>query len=132
MSLKKSNKVSAEFSMASMTDVIFLLLIFFMLTANFVRIQPFDLPESDSQTVAATSVIVTINRDGKYTLDNVDIGENDLETGIRQKVAELDDPENTTVTIVAELGVPFDRVTQIMNIAARLRAKAIIATQPRS
>lgn len=118
--------------MASMTDVIFLLLIFFMLTANFVRIQPFDLPESDSQTVAATSVIVTINRDGKYTLDNVDIGENDLETGIRQKVAELDDPENTTVTIVAELGVPFDRVTQIMNIAARLRAKAIIATQPRS
>lgn len=118
--------------MASMTDVIFLLLIFFMLTANFVRIQPFDLPESDSQTVAATSVIVTIDANGEYTLDNQEIEKGALETGIRTKVAELEDVEHTTVTIVAEKGVPFELVTEVMNIAARMRAKAIIATQPRS
>lgn len=43
MGLKKRNKVNAEFSMSSLTDIIFLLLIFFMLTATFVRIEPFEL-----------------------------------------------------------------------------------------
>ncbi len=133
MALHKRARVSAEFSMASMTDVIFLLLIFFMLTSNFVRIQPFDLPESDSKTVAATSVIVQIDRFGTYTLNNAEVDESVLEVAVRNAVAELDetDRENTTVTIVAEKGVPFERVTQVMNIAARLRARAIIATQPR-
>ena len=134
MALHKRARVSAEFSMASMTDVIFLLLIFFMLTSNFVRIQPFDLPESDSKTVAATSVIVQIDRFGSYTLNNAEVSEDVLEVAVRNAVAELDeaDRENTTVTIVAEKGVPFERVTQVMNIAARLRARAIIATQPRT
>ena len=45
--------------MSSLTDIIFLLLIFFMLTSNFVKIQPFELPESDSKTVAPTSAVVT-------------------------------------------------------------------------
>ncbi|MCB0682601.1 MAG: biopolymer transporter ExbD, partial [Saprospiraceae bacterium] len=57
MALKKRSKVSAEFSMSSLTDIIFLLLIFFMLTSNFVKIQPFELPESDSKTVAPTSAV---------------------------------------------------------------------------
>ena len=72
MGLKKRNKVSAEFSMSSLTDIIFLLLIFFMLTSNFVQIQPFELPESDSKTVAATSIVVSIEKDGTHTLNNAE------------------------------------------------------------
>lgn len=70
MGLKKRNKVSPEFSMSSLTDIIFLLLIFFMLTSNFVRIQPFPLPKSDSKTVAPISVVVTIETDGRMTVNN--------------------------------------------------------------
>ena len=70
--LKKRNKVSAEFSMSSLTDIIFLLLIFFMLTSTLVKIQPFDLPKSDSKTVASTSVVVTVDKGGKHTLNNED------------------------------------------------------------
>ncbi|HMR43981.1 MAG TPA: biopolymer transporter ExbD, partial [Saprospiraceae bacterium] len=69
MGLVRRKKVSAEFSMASLTDIIFLLLIFFMLTSNFVGIRPFDLPESDSKTVAANSLFVTIEKSGTYTFN---------------------------------------------------------------
>lgn len=132
MGLKKRSKVSAEFSMSSLTDIIFLLLIFFMLTSTLVKIQPFDLPESDSKTVAATSVVVTIDKGGKFTLNNKDISSGALERGLRQKVGESENKDNLSVTIVAEVGTPFDNVVKVMNIAARLRVKAIIATQPKT
>lgn len=130
MGLHKRSKVSAEFSMSSLTDIIFLLLIFFMLTSNFVKIQPFELPESNSKTVAATSVVVTIEQDGRHTLNNVEINPRALDRALRQAIRTSDNQENATVTIVAQKGTPFDRVVNVMNIAARLRAKAIIATEP--
>lgn len=132
MGLKKRSKVSAEFSMSSLTDIIFLLLIFFMLTSTLVRIQPFPLPKSDSKTVAPTSVVVTIEKSGKYTLNNKEINSNVLEKALRQQVRAAEQKENVTVTIVAETGTPFDEVVKVMNMAAKLKAKAIIATEPKS
>jgi len=132
MGLKKRNKVSAEFSMSSLTDIIFLLLIFFMLTSNFVQIQPFELPESDSKTVAATSIVVSIEKDGTHTLNNQDISARALEKVLRKEVRTTDNRENVTVTIVSEVGTPWQAVRNVMNIAAKLKVKAIIATQPRS
>lgn len=131
MGLKKRNKVNAEFSLSSLTDIIFLLLIFFMLTSNFVRIQPFELPESDSKTVAATSVVVTIEKSGRHTLNNKDISARALEKALRREVRNAEDQNDVTVTIVAEKGTPFDRVVKVMEMAGRLRVKAILATQPK-
>lgn len=130
MGLKKRNKVSAEFSMSSLTDIIFLLLIFFMLTSNMVKIQPFPLPKSDSKTVASTSVVVTIEQSGKFTLNNKEISGLALERALRQQVRTMENRDNVAVTIVAEIGTPFDEVVRVMNIAAKLKVKAIIATEP--
>ncbi len=130
MGLKKRNKVSAEFSMSSLTDIIFLLLIFFMLTSNMVKIQPFALPKSDSKTVASTSVVVTIEKSGKFTLNNKEISGLALERALRQQVRTMENRDNVAVTIVAEIGTPFDEVVRVMNIAAKLKVKAIIATEP--
>lgn len=130
MGLKKRNKVSAEFSMSSLTDIIFLLLIFFMLTSNMVKIQPFALPKSDSKTVASTSVVVTIEQSGKFTLNNKEISGLALERALRQQVRTMENRDNVAVTIVAEIGTPFDEVVRVMNIAAKLKVKAIIATEP--
>ena len=69
MGLKKRSKVSAEFSMSSLTDIIFLLLIFFMLTSSLVRFDQFDLPTSDAQTMAPTNIVVTVAANGKYTVN---------------------------------------------------------------
>lgn len=134
MALKSRNKTSAEFSMASLTDVIFLLLIFFMLNSQLVSIKPFDLPKSDSKTVAPTNLVVAIEKNGTHTLNNVEIDPRALEQGLRQEITGLpqDELQHLTVTIVAETGTPFDYVKDVMEVAARLRARAIIATQPKS
>lgn len=131
MGLKKRNKVSAEFSMSSLTDIIFLLLIFFMLTATFIQIHNVELPESDSKTVASTALSVTVNREGEFYLNGQQVPGRSLESGIRQAVNEADDRAQVTITIVAETGVPFENVSRIMQIASDLKLRAIIATQPR-
>lgn len=132
MGLKRQSKVSAEFSMSSLTDIIFLLLIFFMLTSNMVRIEPFELPVSDSKTVAATSVVVSISKAGEWKLNGEAIPKAALSRGIRNKIKEAQAKEDVTVTIVAEKGVPFSRIEPIIEIAARNRVKAMLATQPTS
>lgn len=132
MGLKKSSKISAEFSMSSLTDIIFLLLIFFMLTSTFVQIQPFDLPESDSKTVASTDIVVGIDADGKYTLNNQEIPKSGLKKALQLKLQEVDNQDNPYVTIVSEVNNKFNETLYVMKIANQLRAKAIIATQPKS
>jgi biopolymer transport protein ExbD len=130
--LKKRNKVSAEFSMSSLTDIIFLLLIFFMLTSTLANTPPFQLPESDSKTVAPTSVNVAIKADGSFILDNVDVNERALEKVLRQKIRNMQNQEGVTITIVAEVGTPFNDVVKVMKVAGKLKVRAIIATQPRT
>ncbi len=131
MGLKKRSKVSAEFSMSSLTDIIFLLLIFFMLTANFVKIENFEIPKSDSKTVAPTSIAVSLAKDGTISLNGKDISMSKLSRAVRTELAKQEDRANATVTIVAEVGVPFERVVDVMNIAKQLRMKAILATSPK-
>jgi len=130
MGLKKRNKVSPEFSMSSLTDIIFLLLIFFMLTANFVQIKPYELPKSDSKTVAPTSIAVAISKKGEFSLNSKDMPFRKLRGAIKEELAKGDNQKNATITIAAEVGTPFEHVTSVMNIAKNMRMKAILATQP--
>ncbi len=132
MGLKKRSKVNAEFSMSSLTDIIFLLLIFFMLTANFVRVDNFELPKSDSKTVAPMSMTVSIEKSGKFTLNGNEIGLGSLKKALQLELRKTENRDHATVAIVAEVGVPFEKVQDVMNIVAGLKAKAIIATQPKS
>lgn len=131
MELKKRNKVSAEFSMSSLTDIIFLLLIFFMLTATFIQIQNVELPQSDSKTVASTSIAVTYEKSGAISLNGLEINPSRLEQEVRRAYAESENKEGATLTIVAEVGVPFERLRPAITIASKMGINAIIATQAR-
>ena len=128
--MKRRNKVSAEFSMSSLTDIIFLLLIFFMLTSSMVQIN-IELPESDSKTVAPSDITVMITNAGKVTLNGKKIQIANVRSAIQKEVAKQSNKENATVAIVAEKGVDWQHVNRVMVIAGRLGLKAIIATQPR-
>lgn len=132
MGLKKRNKTSAEFSMSSLTDIIFLLLIFFMLTSTLVKIEPFELPKSNSKTVAPTSVVVAITKDGQHKIGGEVIPERSLTRVLSNEILKSDEAEreNYTITIVAEVDTPFEYVVNIMKIAASLKVNAIIATEP--
>ncbi len=131
MALKRRNKTSAEFSMASLTDVIFLLLIFFVLTSKLVRITPFELPESDSKTLAPVTVVVEVGEDGRYKLSGKTMGRRQLEASLRKQLKGVKNSRDITLTIAAQKDQAFDRVIDVIEIAGKLKVKAILATQPK-
>jgi biopolymer transport protein ExbD len=131
MALKKRSKISAEFSMSSLTDIIFLLLIFFMLTSTLVKIEAVDLPESDTKTVAPVSVAVMLYRSGIYRIESSQVAEIDLEKVLLNKYEDSAKNADFTVTIVAEKGTPFEKVVRILTLAEKMKVKAILATQPK-
>jgi len=116
--------------MSSLTDIIFLLLIFFMLTASLVQIN-IQLPQSDSKTIAPTdyTIILTVDGSTKYNGRMVEISQ--VEGMILQEYKASENKDNATVAIVSEVGVPWKRVNRVLGIANKLKMRAIIATQPR-
>ena len=131
MALKRRNKTSAEFSMASLTDVIFLLLIFFVLTSKLVKISTQDLPESDSTTVAPVTVIVEINEQGQYLYGGQTMTVGQVESALRQRLQGMENPSDITLTIAAQKDVAFDYVVDLIQLAGKFKVKAILATNPR-
>ena len=134
MGLTRRSKISAEFSMSSLTDIIFLLLIFFMLTSTLIRVKPFALPKSDAKTVAPTSVVVSIERNGQHTVNGRPLEKGSVRGALNQalQLNKEEDKARFTVTIVAEVGTPFDYVVEVMQMANQMGVKAIIATEPRN
>ena len=115
--------------MSSMTDIIFMLLIFFMLTSTLVKFLPFKLPESDQRTTGNAKTIVSVEKNGRLMVNNVPVIPANLEPTLRAAVRAQEKP---TITIAAETGVPFDQVTRLMAIANRLKARTVLATAPRN
>ena len=128
--MKKRNKVSAEFSMSSLTDIIFLLLIFFMLTSSIVQINV-DLPQSDSKTVAPTDLAVQLFKSGKIMVNGKNTTKKNLEKRIAVELKPQKNKDNGTISIIAETGVNWTEIHNVMKIASGLEIKAIIATAPR-
>lgn len=125
----------AEVNMSSMTDIIFMLLVFFMLTSTLVKFMQYKLPESDQRTKNKVSTIVGIEKTGRLTVNNYPVRGEQLEATLRSALyangrVVLMNPA-PSVTIAAEIGVPFEDVNKIMILANRLKARATLATDPR-
>lgn len=131
MALKRRNKTSAEFSMASLTDVIFLLLIFFVLTSKLVKLSNFELPESDSTTVAPVTMVVEVDENGQYLYGGQASSIGSIEQALKSRIREQQESSAITLTIAAQKDVAFDYVVDLIQLAGRLRVKAILATQQR-
>ena len=132
MGLKKRSKVSAEFSMSSLTDIIFLLLIFFMLTSTLVAPNALNLklPGSSRREVVSSSEIddVSIRQDGRYYLNNKRIDIAALESQLAQN-ARRAGSRNYNMTISPEKGTPTEYVVAVMDIAMRYQINGILATE---
>ncbi|GLR19396.1 ExbD/TolR family protein [Portibacter lacus] len=128
--MKRRNKVNAEFNMSSLTDIIFLLLIFFMLTSSAIQIN-IELPESVSRTVAPTDIPVMLTTDGVVKFKGKVTQKNKLRGLIAEAKSTSENSENATVNIIAQKGVPWKEIQSIMEVANGLKMRAIISTQPR-
>ena len=101
-----------------------------MLTSSAIQINV-PLAESDSKTVAPTDIAVMITKDGVYKYNGRAVRVSQIEGFIKKDVNNQKTDKDATVTIIAELDVPWEKVNEIMTIASKLRLRAIIATQPR-
>lgn len=129
MNIRGRNKVTPEFNMASMTDIVFLLLIFFMIASTLVTTNAIDiiLPKASGKTENKKSTAVSINKDLNYYIDQKRVGESVLESEL---VSIMANQENPTIVLRAEKSVPVENVVKVMDIANRNKFKVILAVQP--
>lgn len=128
MALKKRSKTSAEFSMSSLTDIIFLLLIFFMLTSGLVAPNALNLklPGSTRSNVPSDSRMdnVAISESGGFYLNGRSITLNELESRL-SSLANKDE----SITIAPDSGAPVESVVAVMDIAMRFNINGVLAAE---
>ena len=129
MALKRRSKVDPNFNMSSMTDIVFLLLIFFMVTSTLIAPNALKLllPKSSHQTPASAITTVSISEDLKYYVETSQVPLEDIE-GILQHKFSNENPEDITISLHAHKMVPLQEVVKIMNIAKDNKWKLILAT----
>lgn len=128
MNLASKHKIETSFSMSSMTDVIFLLLIFFMLTSSFITPSglPVNLPTSKSSNIVMQKISVTVTTDLQYYVNDQKVSLNRLERALQ---TELKDKEGVVV-LHCDKSVPVEHLVNVASIATKLEAKISLATKP--
>ncbi|MCL1938946.1 MAG: biopolymer transporter ExbD [Candidatus Azobacteroides sp.] len=135
MAIKRRRKVCAEFNMASMTDMIFLLLIFFMITSTVVTPNAIKvvLPQSTQQTSAKPLSRVTIDKNLNYYVAYG--SQKEKQVGFNEIVPFLRDCYNQNqemyVALYADETIPYAEVVKIVDIVNQNNFKMILVTRPR-
>lgn len=129
MALKSRNKVSPNFNMSSMTDIVFLLLIFFMLTSTLVSPNALKLllPNSKSKTLEKQTISVSINKDLDFYINENQVIENNLESELKEVLSNQEEP---AIILHADKTVDIEHVVKVMDIAYRNKYKIVLATKP--
>lgn len=128
MKLRGRNKVSPEFSMSSMTDIVFLLLVFFLLTSNSPNALDLLLPKAKGKSTNTQNVSVSINKNIEFYIDSEKINPEFLETELIRKLKGVDKP---TIILRAEETVPIENAVSVMDIANKNNFKVILAVRPK-
>lgn len=136
MAIKRYTKIEPTFSMSSMTDIVFLLLIFFLVTSTLINPNALKLllPKSTNQVSAKAQVSVSIKhypQTGTFSYhingSQKAVPFNEIEPQLQQFLQSSDDP---TVSLYVDKSVPMEQVVDVMNIAKRNKYKIILATSP--
>ena len=127
MRLKGRNQIRTEFNMSSMTDIVFLLLIFFMIASTLAKnLDTIDvkLPHAKGKTENRNTVSLTINNRSQFYLDSKQISKSRIE---RELIAKLKGYKAPAIVLRAEEKVPIDQVVYVMNIANQNSIKVVLA-----
>jgi len=130
MSLRSKNKVSATFNMSSMTDIVFLLLIFFMLTSTLVSPNALKLllPNSKSKTLEKQTISVSITPEIDYYIGDVQFPFESLESELISTLSQEIDP---AIILHVDKSVDIEYAVKVMDIAYRNKYKVVLATNPK-
>ena len=129
MALKSRNKVTPNFNMSSMTDIVFLLLIFFMLTSTLVSPNALKLllPNSKSKTLEKQTISISIDKNINFYIDENQVDINELETRLINILSSELEP---AIILHSDKSVEIEHVVKVMDIAYRNNYKIVLATDP--
>lgn len=139
MSLKKRSKVSAEFNLSSLTDIVFLLLIFFMLTSSLAspNVKNLQRPKSNSKTPSPQNIALSITKEGEYYLESDLVSEEELESKMAVRIAEENEvnikkgiKDAVTIVLNVEAEEKTGTIVKIMSLSNKYKARLILATEP--
>ena len=131
MQLKRKHKVTSEVHASSMNDIMFFLMLFFLIVStvtnpNVIKLL---LPKSSTgQSVAKKTVNVSVTSDLKYYINKKPVEKTQLEAEIRTLAANV---EETTVVLYVEKTVAIEDVVDIMDISNKVKVKLVLATDPK-
>ncbi len=130
MALESRHKTNKNFAMSGMTDIVFLLLIFFMITSTLIvpSVSDVQLPESNNQTQSSPVLVVSIDQQKTIYVDDQVYSLGELEGVLRKKLENYG--EAPTVRLNADRDLNMEEVFAFLNIARRNRYKVILGTQP--
>ena len=132
MNLRSRNKVDASFNMSSLSDIIFLLLILFMLTSTLVTPNAIKLllPKSETQTRSPQTVNVSITHDKRYYVDGAEIAYGDLKSKIAGAVEPYrNETPAPAVVLNVDKRASVDDLVGVMKFGEELKIKMILATE---
>lgn len=130
MAISSRNKISSGFNTAGMSDIVFLLLIFFMITSTLIHPTALKLllPKGATQANAKPLTTVSITPDLQYYVEDQPVNFEDLENTLKARIG---DNTEVYVSLHADKGVPWGYVVQVMNICKNNKYKLIAATTPK-
>ena len=137
MSIQTRNKRKTDFSMASMSDIVFLLLIFFMLTSTLVAPNAIKLllPSSNSRAMEQPpKIAISINKELDYFLQGVQVSEQALEYGLLELLA---GKQSASIRLEADKTIPVQYIVNVIDIVNSVnkqydtKHKVILATSPK-
>ena len=131
MNIRGRNKINAEFNMSSMTDIVFLLLIFFMIavtTMTTTNALDLVLPNSDGKASDIETISVSINEESSYFIDKQQYPEEEIEAVLKNALAGQTEPN---VVLNVAKGVPIENAVKVMDIAYRNNFKIVLAVAPK-
>ena len=128
---KRHRRVSAEVHTSAMNDIMFFLLLFFLIASTITNpnVIKLLLPKSSSgQAVSKKTISVTISQDLKYTINNKPVKVEDLQSTLltyKNVATEL------TIVLSVDRTVSIQNVVQVMDIAQKMNIKLVLATEPK-
>jgi biopolymer transport protein ExbD len=129
MDLKGRNKINPQFSMSSMTDIVFLLLVFFLLSSPAITPNALDLilPKAKGKSTQVQKASVSITSTGAYYINDERVSEYKIENELIKVLSGQPDP---TIILRAEVGVPIEDAVFVMDIANNNNFKVVLAVRP--
>ena len=129
MKLRGRNKINPQFSMSSMTDIVFLLLVFFLLTSPAITPNALDLilPKAKGKTTQIQKASVSITKNGAYYINKERVSEYNIESELNKLLSGQTEP---TIILRAEEGVPIEDAVFVMDIANKNNYKVVLGVRP--